>query len=181
MPFKVVVDACVVYPSTVRDILLTAAHHSLYQLAWSEQILDEAFRNLAADGRISQENAAKTRASMQRAFPEATISDYEDLIPAMRNDPKDRHVVAVAVKAGAQVIVTANTKDFQELPSGIEAQTPDTFLCNLFDLAPDLLIAALEHIVLRHKKYPTTLMKLAAAVGPEFADTVAAYLKTKAS
>jgi hypothetical protein len=55
----------------------------------------------------------------------------------MRNDPKDRHVVAAAVKAGAQVITTANLRDFAELPDGVEAQSPDEFLCNLFDLDPD--------------------------------------------
>lgn len=175
MPFKVVIDACVVYPSTVRDILLTTAHQGLYQLAWSDQILDEAFRNLLIDGRMTPEQVAKTSSAMQRAFPEAKVVGYDHLVPAMRNDPKDRHVVAVAVKAGAQVIVTANIPDFQELPSGIEAQTPDTFLCNLFDLAPDRVIDALGHIVSRHKKYPTTLLRLAAAVGPEFAETVAAY------
>jgi hypothetical protein len=151
----------------------------LYQLAWSDQILDEAFRNLLADGRMTSAQVAKTSSSMRRAFPEATVDGYEHLIPAMRNDLKDRHVVAVAVKAGAQLIVTVNMKDFQELPSGIEAQTPDTFLCNLFDLAPELLIDALEHIVSRHKKHPTTLLRLAAAVGPEFAETVAAYVRTR--
>lgn len=40
------------------------------------------------------------------------------------------------MKAGAQVVTTANLKDFTELPPGIEAQSPDELLCNLFDLDP---------------------------------------------
>lgn len=103
-------DACVLYPFTLRDVLPQSAAAGFYQVCWSETILDEALRNLVADGRMTEDKAAK------------------------RNDPKDRHVVAAAVKAGAQIIVTSNKRDFYDLPSGIEVQTPDEFLSNLFDL-----------------------------------------------
>jgi hypothetical protein len=46
------------------------------------------------------------------------VMGYEPLVAAMQNDMKDRHVVAAAVKAGAQVIITANLKDFTPLPDG---------------------------------------------------------------
>lgn len=65
----------------------------------------------------------------------------------MKNSPKDRHVLAAAIVAGAQVIVTKNLKDFPAeslLPYSIEAQTPDEFLMNLFDDQPDI-IAQLVH------------------------------------
>ena len=133
-PFKVVLDACVLYPFTIRDVLLEAAASAFYQVYWSETILDESLRNLIKDGRMTEEQTAKLSATMRRAFPEAQVTDYENLIPSMRNDKKDRHVVAAAVKAGAQVIVTSNKRDFYDLPSGIEVQTPDEFLSNLFDL-----------------------------------------------
>ena len=81
---------------------------------------------------------------MEKYFPEAQVTDYGPLIPAMTNHPKDRHVVAAAVKAGAQVIATANLKDFATLPEGIEAQSPDEFLCNLFDLDPPAFIEMLR-------------------------------------
>lgn len=116
-PFKVVLDACVLYPFTVRDVLLEAAAQGFYQACWSETILGEALRNLISDGRMTGDNAAKLVAVMRRAFPEAQVTDYEALIPAMRNDEKDRHVAAAAVRAGAQVIVTSNTRDFRDLPS----------------------------------------------------------------
>lgn len=54
-------------------------------------------------------------------------SGHQSLVAAMKNDEKDRHVVAAAVKAGAQVIVTSNLRDFRELPDGIEVQPPITF------------------------------------------------------
>jgi hypothetical protein len=57
---------------------------------------------------------------------------------------RKRHVVAAAVKAGAQVITTSNLKDFVPLPEGLEAQSPDEFLCNLFDLDPDAFLEMLQ-------------------------------------
>jgi hypothetical protein len=40
------------------------------------------------------------------------------------------------VQCRAQLIVTSNLRDFKSLPSGIEAQSPDDFLCDLYDLDP---------------------------------------------
>lgn len=118
-PFRVVLDANVLYPFSLRDTLLRAAEAGLYQLYWSDEILDEAFRNLVGNGRMNEEKAMKLRAQMSRAFPESLVADYASLIPAMQNDPKDRHVSAAAVRCGAQVIVTTNLRDFAPLPEGI--------------------------------------------------------------
>jgi predicted nucleic acid-binding protein len=179
-PFKVVLDACVLYPFTVRDVLLQAAANSFYQAYWSEMILDEALRNLVADGRMSEENAARLVATMRRAFPEAQVTDYENLIPSMRNHEKDRHVVAAAVKAGAQVIVTSNTKDFYDLPSGIEIQTPDEFLSNLFDLDRPRMMVVLETLAQRYQKPPMEIPRILDALAlTEFGDLVRAHLASK--
>jgi putative transposase len=47
-----------------------------------------------------------------------------------------QHAMLSLTAAGAQVIATSNLKDFAPLPEGLEAQSPDEFLCNLFDLDP---------------------------------------------
>ncbi len=143
-PFIVVVDANVLFPLTLRDTVLRAAAHDFFQLRWTKDILDEMERNLAKTGTTTAEKAAKLRAQMERFFPEAMVAGYETLIPVMQNDVKDRHVVAAAVKAGAQVVMTSNLKDFRPLPDGIEAQSPDEFLCNLFDLDPDGFVEMLR-------------------------------------
>jgi hypothetical protein len=77
---------------------------------------------------------------MTGAFPESMVTGHEHLIEAMPNHEKDRHVAAATVKTGAQVVVTSNLKDFRTLPDGIEAQSPDKFLSNLFDLDPDGMV-----------------------------------------
>jgi hypothetical protein len=106
-------------------------------LRWSAEILDEMERNLVSTGTTTPERAARTRAAMEKYFPEAEVTDYAWLIPTLRNQAGDRHVVAAAVAGRVQVIVTANLEDFEPLPSGIDAQSPDEFLCCLFDLDPD--------------------------------------------
>jgi hypothetical protein len=69
------------------------------------------------------------------------VTGYETLIDAVTlPDPDDRHVLAAAIRAGADLIVTFNLKDFPEKdlkPYGIEAQHPDDFLTFQLDLAPN--------------------------------------------
>lgn len=143
-PFVVVLDANVLFPFVLRDTLLRAAEAELYAPRWSERILDEARRNLVATGRMTEAQAGALVSAMATAFPEALVDGFDSLIDAMPNDEGDRHVAAAAVKAGAQVIVTSNLRDFANLPEGIEAQSPDEFLCGLDDLAPDTMIRLLR-------------------------------------
>ncbi|MBZ0118339.1 MAG: PIN domain-containing protein [Sandaracinaceae bacterium] len=170
--FRVVLDANVLFPFSLRDTLLRAAAQGFFQLYWSEQILDETRRNLLATGSISEEAAKRLFSTMTRAFPEAMVSGYESLVPSMPNDEKDRHVVAAAVKAGAQVIVTSNLKDFRPLPDGIEAQSPDEFLCNLFDLDPEGMVELVRAQAAALKKPPRSFEELLAGlakIAPDFA------------
>ncbi|MGH9632999.1 MAG: PIN domain-containing protein, partial [Bryobacteraceae bacterium] len=74
--------------------------------------------------------------------PEAWVEGHEDLINAMTNHPKDRHVLAAAVRCNAEVIVTHNLKDFPGKaldPYSITAMGPSTFLRNLYDLDPEVV------------------------------------------
>jgi len=98
--------------------------------------------------------------AMQDAFPEAMVTGYEELIDEMPNDEKDRHVAAVAVVAVAQVIVTSNLKDFQELPEGIEAQSPSKFLECLFQLDPDSLAEVIREQAAALRQPPMTFDEL---------------------
>lgn len=178
--FKVVLDANVLYPFSLRDTLLRAAAADLFQVYWSEQILKEALGNLVATGTVTQPQAARLRAAMEKAFPEALVVDYEHLVPAMKNDPKDRHVVAAAVKAGAQVIVTSNLRDFRELPTGIEAQSPDDFLVNLFDLDPEGMVELVRTQARALRNPPRSFEELVSGLAklvPVFAATVLEHAK----
>ncbi len=172
--FIVVVDANVLYPLTLRDTVLRAAAAGFYQLRWSKDILDEMERNLVAKGRIAPDKVARLRATMEKFFPEADVRGYQSLVEAMTNHPKDRHVAAAAVKAGAQVIVTANIKDFSALPDGVEAQLPDEFLCNLFDLDPPAFVEMLREQAADLTRPPVTFGDLLDRLSRVVPDLVAA-------
>jgi predicted nucleic acid-binding protein len=178
-PFKVILDANVLYPFSLRDTLLRAAGAALFQIYWSEEILEETRRNLVKSAAVPEDKAAKLIATMKAAFPEACVTGYEPLVASMKNDPKDAHVAAAAVKAGAQVIVTCNLDDFRDLPDGIEAQSPDTFLGNLFDLDPDGLVELLKEQAAALKRPPRSLHELLeglAKIVPGFAADVRGHL-----
>ena len=117
---SVLLDACVLYPIGLRDTLLNMAEAGCFRVLWTEEILAETSRNIVADtSGLTAEHLEKTFAAMRRAFPEAMVEDYEQLVGSMTNHPKDRHVLAAAVAAGAgaDVIVTLNIRHFP--PNGL--------------------------------------------------------------
>lgn len=85
---------------------------------------------------------------MGQAIPDSLVVGYETLIPGLElPDPDDRHVLAAAIRCNASVIVTFNQKDFPDdilAPFGIEAQHPDEFVENLFDLDQAGVVAAAQ-------------------------------------
>jgi predicted nucleic acid-binding protein len=131
---RAVLDACVLIPAALRDILLRAAGAGLYQVFWSDEILDEVRRNLISQLGRSEDDVERLTGALRAYFPEATVTDFGALIDTMTNDPNDRHVVAAAAACEAGVIVTSNLRDFPAsalAPHGIEAQSPDDFLLAL--------------------------------------------------
>ncbi len=141
--FGVVLDACVLFSAPLRDTLLRAAEQGLYRVHLTDEILEETRRNLVSTQRTTEEKSHRLVNTIKDVFPEALVGGYELLIPVMTNDPKDRHVLAAAVVSQSQVIVTHNLKDFRDealSPFSIEAQSPDHFLTNLYDLDPDAMV-----------------------------------------
>lgn len=134
-----VYDACALYPNLLRDVLIRLHIHGLVRARWTERILDETFRNLAQNRPdLPAEKLARTRKLMCDAIPDVLVEGYEPLEPAFDlPDPDDCHVLAAAVKAGAQVIVTENLRDFPDYglsPWGVEAKAPDDFLVDQYHL-----------------------------------------------
>jgi predicted nucleic acid-binding protein len=149
-PSVVIFDACVLYPFHLRNIVVQIAVDRLVDARWSDEIHDEWIRNLVADvPGIPIERLQITRKLMNDALPDATVTGYRAHLEAITlPDPDDRHVVAAAIAAGASVILTWNLRDFptKELKKhGLVRQTPDVFLTDLYDKAPDLALASLAN------------------------------------
>lgn len=144
MPVVVVYDANVLYPSTLRDLLIRVGLARLVQPKWTDRILDEVFHNLRANRPdLDPARLGRTRRLMNDAIRDVTVTGYEHLIDQLDlPDADDRHVVAAAIHAEAQVIVTRNLRDFpsERLKTwGVEAQHPDDFLTKLHQDRPDAL------------------------------------------
>ena len=138
-PYPVVLDACVLYPNLLRDLLMWLGKSRLYQPKWTAIIHDEWQRNLHSNRpEISREKLKHIEALMNKALPDALITGFEPLISGVSlPDPDDRHVVAAAIKCKAEVIVTFNMQDFPPenmAEFDIEALHPDEFLSDLLDL-----------------------------------------------
>jgi predicted nucleic acid-binding protein len=133
MPFTVLYDANVLYPNTLRDLLIRIAQSGMVQAKWSNAILDEMASALQRNRPdIQAEKLERLRTLMNKAVRDCLVTGYEPLIEGLKlPDPDDRHVLAAAIKSGAQVIVTRNLKDFPDAdlaPWNIQAKSPDEFV-----------------------------------------------------
>ncbi|NER37404.1 MAG: PIN domain-containing protein [Oscillatoria sp. SIO1A7] len=162
------------FKATLRDTLLRAAEAKLYEVYWSETILDEVSRNLVSTGRTSAEQAERLLAAMRQFFSEATVTGFEYLIPSMTNDEKDRHVLAAAVKAEADAIVTSNIKDFPDralAPFRIKRLSPDQFLVYLFNENPEAMTRIVAQQATQLRRPPIAvkeILDVLAADAPQF-------------
>src|SRR3954469_8678417 len=148
-PVTAVYDANILYPAPLRDLFIRLAQTGLIRARWTETIHDEWMRNVLANNpRLSTERLARTRTLMDQALRDCLVMGYEDLIDSLAlPDPDDRHVLAAAIRAGAEVIVTYNRKDFPTETLArfdIKALHPDDFLVDLLDLDPGAVRAAVK-------------------------------------
>ena len=121
----------------------------MYRPLWSEQILAEMARTLQAKLGRSAEDVAWRRQQMNEAFSEAMVTVPQPLLKAVEciPDKNDRHVLAAAIMARANTIVTQNTKHFPKdclEEYGVLCQTADDFLIHQYHLCPQLVLDKLD-------------------------------------
>lgn len=181
--FTVMLDANVLYPYWMRDVLLSLAAAGLYRVQWTNEITDEWLRNLKAAKPEKADKLDATLAIMLEEFPEALVDGYQSLISGLQlPDANDRHVLAAAIRGGAHAIVTRNLKDFpkEELAKyDLEALSPDRFLVNTFQLYPDDAVRALKKMRKRLTKPPYTAEEFLIALVRNDLVQLAAELKPR--
>jgi predicted nucleic acid-binding protein len=151
MAFTVIYDANVLYPNSLRDLLIRIAQAGVVQAKWTSEILDEALGSLRRNRPdISQDKISRLRDLLNAAVPDCLVTGYEPLIEGLKlPDAKDRHVLAAAIKAGAQVIVTRNLKDFPASdlqPWGVDAKSPDDFVLDQIGIDGRIVAACVRQI-----------------------------------
>lgn len=160
-----ILDACVLYPAPIRDLLLHLANLDLYIPKWSEEIQEEWIRNLLLNRPdIHVDQLQQTKAAMNRIFPDANILNYNRLKDSVHlPDKDDNHVLSAAILCDADIIITANLKDFpnQYLAKfDILAQHPDFFISNLINLNPKKASVAFNNQVSFLKNPPLTVQQV---------------------
>ncbi|MBA4299910.1 MAG: PIN domain-containing protein [Cyclobacterium sp.] len=149
-------DACVLYPMTIRDLLLTFADEELFKPFWSEEIQKEWKRNLLLNRPdLDPRRIEQTSLAMDEFFPDASVEDWQTFSNQISlPDKDDHHVLAAAIKCEADYLVTSNLKDFptEVLEKfNIKPILPDEFCSMLIQLNQRPAIKAFLKMVGRLK------------------------------
>lgn len=179
--YTVVYDSCVLYPAPLRDLLMELASASLFRAKWSDDIHDEWIGALLGDRPELAERLARTRKLMDEAVLDCLVTGHYDLIPSLElPDPDDRHVLAAAIHAGADAIITFNLKDFPKEVAAqynVEVLHPDDFIEFQYDFENAAVIIAAQRCRSRLKNPPLSVEEyLEVLARQKLPKTVAALL-----
>ena len=138
---RVLIDACVLYPTVMREVVLGVAAKGLFDPRWSPRILEEWARAARKIGPQGETIARGEIAAITARFPRAQVQIPQGVEARLwLPDPNDIHVLAAAVGCSADAIMTVNAKDFprDELADeGLQRVDPDGFLVDLAIQHPD--------------------------------------------
>ncbi len=147
---RVVLDACVLFPTVLREILLGVAQAGLYEALWSDRILEEWARATRKLGAGAEDVARGEIALLRLRFPKACLRAAPGVEARLHlPDENDIHVLAVAVAGSADAILTLNSADFPRhilAEEGLTRREPDGFLWELWSDHPEAVAAVVEAV-----------------------------------
>ena len=184
MIYSSVIDACVIYPASIRDVLLSVAAEGVFKPYWSQMIHSEWKRNLLKNrSDLNQAKLDKTSLAMDQFFHGANQNDFQHLIDKLiLPDINDRHVLALAIKTQSKYIVTKNLKDFPVSvleQYNICAIDPDDFLIQLNKNFKMFLLEAMKKQRARLKNPPLTVDEFIDSIENSGLVKFANYLKNE--
>ena len=168
------------------DLLLALTEDGIHQVLWTDELLDEWERVIVREHHRSAETAASVTAAIREFFADCRIAreHYANLIAQMPGDDPDDHPhMAAAVAARVDALVTANLADFPAgalSEHGVRVLGPDAYLVELFDEAPNEVLATVVRLAAEKSRPPMTPLDLLAALRraglTQFSERVAALL-----
>jgi hypothetical protein len=97
--YTAVLDACVLYPAPLRDLLLSLAAGGIFGARWTSQIQDEWMRNLAAKRPdLPADALARTASMMNTAVEDCLITHFEYLIDGLTLPDPDGCVSGLRIR-----------------------------------------------------------------------------------
>ncbi|MEL6451321.1 MAG: PIN domain-containing protein [Pseudomonadota bacterium] len=139
---KILIDANVLYPTVMREVVLGMARAGLFQPQWSPRILEEWARAAAKLGAEGEAQARGEIAMLEVAWPTASKRHAPELEQRLwLPDPADVHVLAAAIAGSADAIMTVNAKDFPRnilAEEGLVRVDPDSYLQGCAEAHPEV-------------------------------------------
>ena len=147
---RAALDACVLFPTVLREILLGVAQAGVYEPIFSDRILQEWVRATAKLGPVAQMQAEGDALRARTRFPRAMVREQPGLQSRLiLPDPDDLHVLAIAIAGHADCIVTFNAQDFPRhvlAAEGLDRRDPDGFLWQLWSDQPEKVAAVVARV-----------------------------------
>lgn len=182
MAFVALLDANVLHPISLCDVLLRLAEKGLFQPRWSDEILSETLESIVRrHAHVAREPIAERIEDMRRAFPDAMVDGYQTLRDALAAEMKgDAHVLAAAVVGKADLVVTNNLRDFPPVllrRYELDAQSADTFLVNQWWLDPTTVTQVLSEMADEYARPIAQSLTALERLVPEFVQGIRASAK----
>jgi predicted nucleic acid-binding protein len=174
--YSVVLDANVLAESSLSDLFLRLAEGPRLLLPkWTDEIWQETERTMLNVLKWPQGTITSRIKAAKEAFPEAMITDYEVYVARCTNDPKDRHILAAAIRGQVETIVTMNIRHFKAADVeiwGVSAAHPDEYLKVLYDLDEAVVVQVLNDMANRRRKPIEQMLSRLSAPVPGFVKKV---------
>lgn len=146
---RVAPDSAVLFSRVLHELIgRLALAYRLFDVVWSDELLDETKRVLIREKPLSAEVAEKWVGFVRDAFPSGRV-DTQDVpgdvdVSQLTNDPGDEHVCALAVAARADILLSSDTGYAVDAlrARGVEVRDPDAFLVELAHREPGPIVAA---------------------------------------
>lgn len=157
----VLLDANIFPAVWLLDIMLTLDERQVIDAVWSERILKEARHALVERRGRTPEQADRLLSFITPMNPTHCVYGWSRLESTLElPDPDDRHVLAAALVADADYIVTYNLRDFPE--AGLEryavkAVHPDEFLSLALTYDQEGVVDAMKGVVASKDNPPRTM------------------------
>ena len=182
MTTNAVLDANVLFSAAIRDLLLRLAADGLFNPFWSDEIQEEWIRNLLEKRPdLKRGKLERTCRNMDLRFPGGLVYGYAAIIPDLTlPDENDRHVLAAAIHAKADCIVTFDLGHFPKTvldSHAIEAVSPDEFALRLFQKDQYVAIKAIKAYRVNLSRPPKTADEYLATLEQQGLQKTVAFLR----
>lgn len=150
---RILLDACILFPTVLREVLMETAAKGGFTPLWSDKILSEWRHTAARFGEDAAQIAGVEITMLNIKWPKANVDIDADMIDALSlPDENDRHVLAAAITGNAGALMTKNLKDFPTRTLGrydILRREPDEFLLEMAHNGPVDMIEVVKTVQAR--------------------------------